>query len=96
MMISAIGMLRMTDFYQRIHAPTKAATLGLMFLLAAASLALRDQGVVTKALLAVLFFAVTAPVGAHMLCRAAYRKGVKPANATQRDDYTPSAGIERR
>jgi len=87
MMIAAIGMLRLADFYQRIHAPTKAATLGLMFLLAAASLALKDQGVVTKAFLAIVFFAVTAPVGAHLLCRAAYRKGVKPASETLRDDY---------
>jgi len=87
MVIAATGMLRLADFYQRIHAPTKAATLGLVFLLVAAALALKEQGVVTKAMLAVIFFAVTAPVGAHLLCRAAYRRGVKPAKETQHDDY---------
>ena len=31
-LISAIGLLRLPDFFCRIHAPTKAATLGVMLL----------------------------------------------------------------
>ena len=45
---SAVGLLRLPDFYTRMHAPTKAATLGII-LLAVGSLrretdALRGQG----------------------------------------------------
>ena len=28
---SAVGLLRLPDFYTRIHAPTKAATMGILF-----------------------------------------------------------------
>ena len=31
-LISAIGLLRLPDFFCRVHAPTKAATLGVMLL----------------------------------------------------------------
>jgi multicomponent Na+:H+ antiporter subunit G len=78
MFVASVGVLRLVDFYARIHAPTKAATLGLAFLLVALTLHLDDAAVVTKALLAMLFIAMTAPVGAHILARAAYRNGVRP------------------
>lgn len=84
MIVAAFGMLRLGDFYERIHAPTKAATLGLLFLLAAATLALSEDGVFPKSILAIFFFAITAPVGAHLLCRAAYRKGLRPKAKSQK------------
>ncbi|AUX25768.1 cation:proton antiporter [Sorangium cellulosum] len=75
MLVASFGVLRLPDFMQRIHAPTKAATLGLIFLLLALSLHAREGTVVTKALIALLFIGVTAPVGAHILARAAKRQG---------------------
>ncbi len=87
MVIAALGIFRLPDFYQRIHAPTKAATLGLMLLLVAVSVNFRDEGVATKSLLALIFFGATAPVGAHILCRAAYRRGVRPIVEAKQDEY---------
>ncbi|WP_438015724.1 monovalent cation/H(+) antiporter subunit G [Sorangium sp. So ce315] len=75
MFVASFGVLRLPEFTQRIHAPTKAATLGLLFLLLALSLNAREGPVVTKALLALLFIGVTAPVGAHILARAGRRQG---------------------
>jgi multicomponent Na+:H+ antiporter subunit G len=84
MLVASFGVLRLPDFTQRIHAPTKAATLGLIFLLLALSLHAREGPVVTKALLALLFIGVTAPVGAHILARAAKRQGVARPPETDR------------
>jgi len=92
MAVASIGVLRLPDFYHRIHAPTKAATLGLTFLLLAAALAVRETEVWTKAALALLFLAATAPVGAHLLCRAAYRAGVPASRQTELDEYCPYIG----
>ncbi|WP_437515403.1 monovalent cation/H(+) antiporter subunit G [Sorangium sp. So ce1099] len=89
MFVASLGVLRLPDFYARIHAPTKAATLGLTFLLAALALHFRELASVTKAALALFFVGVTAPVGAHILARAAYRSGVR-ASDTLVDEYGPS------
>ncbi|HMY20320.1 MAG TPA: monovalent cation/H(+) antiporter subunit G [Polyangium sp.] len=89
MFVASLGVLRLADFYTRIHAPTKAATLGLAFFLVALAIHLRYGAGVAKALLAMLFVGMTAPVGAHILARAAYRNGVRPT--TKFDEYAPFA-----
>jgi multicomponent Na+:H+ antiporter subunit G len=89
MFVASLGVLRLNDFYLRIHAPTKAATLGLVFLLAAVVLTVQDKTVATKAFLAVLFIAATAPAGAHLLSRAAYRNDVPRSPDTELDEYAP-------
>jgi len=85
MFVASLGVLRLGDFYTRIHAPTKAATLGLFFLLMGLALEVSDETAVAKALLAMTFIGMTAPVGAHILARAAYRCGVRPP--TRVDEY---------
>jgi multicomponent Na+:H+ antiporter subunit G len=94
MFVASLGVLRLPDFYSRVHAPTKAATLGLFFLLVAVSLDLAESVVVTKAFLALIFIAATAPVGAHILARAAYRNGVPPMEGTEMDEY--AVPVDRR
>lgn len=89
MFVASLGVFRLSDFYLRVHAPTKAATLGLAFLLAALALHLPEKTVATKALLALLFIGATAPVGGHILARAAYRNGVPPTPGTEPDEYAP-------
>jgi multicomponent Na+:H+ antiporter subunit G len=97
MFVASMGVFRLKDFYMRVHAPTKAATLGLVFLLVAVAIGNAGEfAVVTKALLAVLFIAATAPVGAHLLSRAAYRFGVPRSPETKLDEYAPVAQARRR
>lgn len=71
-LVGAIGMLRFRDFYMRLHAPTKATTLGVGGVLLA-SLAVSwwrgEFGV--PGLLITLFLFVTAPVSANLLAKAA-------------------------
>lgn len=87
--VSSLGVYRLPDFYSRIHAPTKAATLGLACLLAAVAMEVPDRTVATKAVLVLLFIGLTAPVGAHLLARTAYRNGVRAAAPPRVDEYGP-------
>lgn len=92
--LSCLGLWRLDDFYQRIHAPTKAITLGLASLFAASVIAFRDGVVAAKAILAVVFIGATAPVGAHFLASTGYRCGLRPRRPIVRDEYASSAGSE--
>jgi multicomponent Na+:H+ antiporter subunit G len=87
MFVASLGVLRLRDFYMRVHAPTKAATLGLIFLLIAVAIVVGTPTVMTKAVLAIVFIAATAPAGAHLLARAAYRSGVKYSSDTRPNEY---------
>ena len=71
-LVSAIGALRMPDFYMRMHAATKAGTLGAGLVLLAAAVLFGTLSVIAKALVVFLFLLFTAPVAAHVLGRAAY------------------------
>lgn len=72
MLIAALGLLRLPDLYTRMHAVTKAGTLGIGLVLVAAALAFGDLSVAARALVALLFVLLTAPVSAHMIGRAGY------------------------
>lgn len=76
-LVGAIGLVRLPDFFMRLHAPTKATTLGVGgILLASMLLALKD-GVVLHELLITLFLFVTAPISANLLSQAALRLKAK-------------------
>ena len=71
-LVGAIGMLRFGDFYMRLHAPTKATTLGVGGALLASMVAGFVRGVwLPHELLITLFLLVTAPVSANLLAKAA-------------------------
>lgn len=76
MLLAAIGVLRMPDVFTRMQASTKAASLGSGTALLAVALHFGELGVVVRALLAVAFIFLTAPISAHMIARAAYFIGV--------------------
>lgn len=72
-LIGAIGLLRLPDFFARMHPPTMGTTLGTGCVLIASMLvssALRGRPVVHE-LLITLFVVVTTPVTAMLLMRAA-------------------------
>jgi multicomponent K+:H+ antiporter subunit G len=72
-LIGAIGVVKLPDFFTRLHAPTKASTLGVGSLLAASMLyfSTRGEGISLHELLVIVFLFITAPVSAHMLIKAA-------------------------
>lgn len=75
-LLAAIGLVRMPDLYLRISVTTKAATLGVGLILAAAAVWYEDIGVTSRVIATIFFIFLTAPVGAHLLGRASYISGV--------------------
>ncbi len=69
--IAALGILRLPDVLTRMHASTKAGTLASALILAAVALQFQDIGVTAKAVAAIIFLMLTAPLAAHMLGRSA-------------------------
>lgn len=74
--VAGLGVLRLPDVLIRMHASTKAGTLGAGLILGAAAVYFGDTATTTRAVAAILFLLLTAPVAAHMIGRAAFKVGV--------------------
>ena len=73
--IAALGLFRLPDLYTRMHAASKAGTAGSGLLLLAVAIQSGAAEVWVKCMLAIVFFFLTAPVSAHLLAKAAVRRG---------------------
>ncbi len=69
-MIAAIGIVRLPDLLTRMHASTKAGTLGALLVLVGLALFVGSAEVVSKVVATSLFLLLTAPIAAHMIGRA--------------------------
>jgi multicomponent Na+:H+ antiporter subunit G len=86
MLLAAVGLLRMPDLFTRLQPATKGTTLGIGCTLLAAAVHFGDSGVAVRALAAIAFFFLTAPVTAHLIGRASYFVGVPLWNGTVIDE----------
>lgn len=71
--LGSLGLLRLPDFYSRLHGPTKATTMGVGCLLIASALyfSTNTQTISLHEVLVTLFLFITAPASAHLLSKAA-------------------------
>ncbi len=76
--LAGIGLVRLPDVFIRMHAATKVGTLGTGLIIAGVAVHFGDLAVVIRCVLIVVFLLLTAPIGAHMIGRAALRSGVVP------------------
>ena len=74
--VAGLGIWRLPDVLIRMHASTKAGTLGAGLILGAGAVYFGDGATITRALAGILFLLLTGPVAAHMIGRAAFREGV--------------------
>lgn len=74
--VAGLGILRLPDVLIRMHATTKAGTLASGLIMLAVAAGFGDASTVARAIAIVVFLLITAPVGAHMIGRAAFRSGV--------------------
>lgn len=76
--VGTLGILRMPDVYNRIHALSKASSLGVVSILLASSLHFltHSSAFSMKELAILVFLYLSNPVGAHAILRAAYLVGV--------------------
>jgi multicomponent Na+:H+ antiporter subunit G len=72
-LVAGLGLLRMPDVFMRMHASTKAGTLGAGLIGLAVALTAAEPGVASRAVGCVAFLLLTGPIGAHLIGRAAAR-----------------------
>ena len=101
--IAAFGILRLPDLYTRMHAASKAGSVGSGMMLLALALVSHSGPEALRAIAAIAFFLLTAPLSAHLLAKAAYAVGYNlwpgsvldemPAmEITTRDSHTAAEG----
>ena len=72
-LVGSLGLLKLSEFFMRLHAPTKASTLGVGGILLA-SLgyhAFTGTDPQPRELLVTAFLFITAPISAHLMAKAA-------------------------
>ncbi|MFN3590588.1 MAG: Na+/H+ antiporter subunit G [Thermaurantiacus sp.] len=89
-LVGSIGLAKLPDFFTRLHAPTKATTLGVGSVVVA--LLVHSSAVAGRPVLGELaislFLFITAPVVAHVLAKAAV-KALKTGEGKAPADQVP-------
>lgn len=97
--VAAVGVARLPDVFQRMHAATKAGGIGASLVLLGALVAPGEARPLT-ALLTILFMLLTLSVASQLLARAAYMSGAPLSGLEGRDalagvlDRTAGPGTE--
>jgi multicomponent Na+:H+ antiporter subunit G len=90
MLISSVGLLRFPDFYIRMSAITKGATLGVGLILFGMAIYFNEADMFLKVGVIIFFTFLTAPVAAHVIARTAVHNKVpfwKPTNLKEFQEY---------
>lgn len=76
--IGAIGILRMPDFYTRIHAASVTDTAGVLLIFGGLLCQAPDLPSAIRLVLVLSFLVVTSPTASHALAKAAKHAGIEP------------------
>lgn len=78
LLVGSLGLIRLPDFYSRVHAVGKSDTLGIMLvvlgLVVHEGLSLNSL----KLVMIIVFVGLTSPTAAHALSKAAFQFGLRP------------------
>ena len=85
--LAMLGLARLPDVYNRLHATTKIGTLGAFGVMLSILLKVGFSPIGVKAITVALFILVTSPIAAHMISRAAHRHGVGLCKESVIDEY---------
>lgn len=87
MMVSAVGVVRLPDFFSRLHASSIGETLGIV--LAGVGFAFYEGFTLTSAKILLIVAAVflVNPVGTHLIAKAAIRAGHQPWKEKEDADF---------
>ena len=91
-LLAGIGVVRFTDVFVRMHALSKASTLGLLLVLVGAALALDHPNDITSLMLAAVLHVVTSPIGNNLIARATYRAEGIPTGIDTVDELAEVRG----
>jgi multicomponent K+:H+ antiporter subunit G len=72
-LVGSIGLAKLPDFFTRLHAPTKATTLGVGSILIASTIyfSIKTGELSLHEILITLFLFITAPISAHLMAKSA-------------------------
>lgn len=76
--IGGVGVLRLPDFYTRLHAASLVDTAGIGLICIGLVLQSPSWLVAVKLVMILLFLFFTAPTAAHALAKAAWGEGLRP------------------
>lgn len=85
-LFGAIGAVRFQHLFIRMHSAAKPQTLGLLLILVGLALSLRTWAAFGTLLIVAISQALTAPIAAHMVTRAAYRAQVVRTESFEIDE----------
>lgn len=71
-LLSAIGLLRLTSLFNKVHAATKTTTFGTMLIIA--GLIIEKPEWTSRLLIILVFIILTNPVSSHAIARSAFKK----------------------
>lgn len=91
-LVGGIGLVRMPDFYTRMHAASVTETLGVGFMLIGLVLQAGLTLVAVKLAMIGLLILLASPTASHALAKAALLSGLKPRLGEQGsgEEVTPS------
>ncbi len=94
-LLGALGLVKLSDFFKRLHAPTKASTLGVgCVLLASVGYHLfLGQDPQPRELLITAFLFITAPISAHMMAKAALSLMMEQRPQVPGSDHADEEGL---
>ena len=72
-LVGSLGLVKLSEFFKRLHAPTKASTLGVgcVLLTSVGYHAFTGTDPQPRELLITAFLFITAPISAHLMAKAA-------------------------
>lgn len=97
MILAALGIVRLPDPFLRMHAATKAASLGTILMAGSVAIFYGDTSVIFECILIVVLTFLTSPVACHVIGRAVYLlkipmwKGSVIDELRNRNDVQPSS-----
>jgi multicomponent K+:H+ antiporter subunit G len=72
-LVGSIGLIKLPDFFTRLHAPTKSTTLGVGAMLIASTIyfSITTGDLSLHEILVAMFLFITAPISAHLMAKSA-------------------------
>jgi multicomponent Na+:H+ antiporter subunit G len=86
LLAGGIGLLRLPDFFTRVHAAGVTDTMGAGAILVGLMLQAGLTQASIKLVLIIMFMLFTSPTASHALAQAALHGGLKPQLGKQRED----------
>lgn len=87
MFVGSIGLIRLPDFYTRLHATSKTDTLGIGLIFVGLIFFAGPTQVTLKLLLIIVFIFFTSPVSAHAIAKLAFKVGIKPYQVEPQNEH---------